>query len=122
MKILQVSSSLGPSSLGQYLGVAEGGVTLPALKISPDELPPGVDQDTVSIFGEMYKQHLNQLLDAVVNLNFASIQHIWVSSARHPFIFFNSVNRWISGICQRPILTRTRSQSYRCQRQNCEFF
>ena len=61
--------------------VAEGGVTLPALKIRHDQLPPGVDQDTVSIFVEIYKQHLNQLLDAVINLNFTSIQHIWVKLA-----------------------------------------
>jgi hypothetical protein len=88
--------------LGQYLGVAEGGVTLPALKINHDELPPGVDQDTVSIFGEMYKQHLNHLLDAVVNLNFASIQHIWVIYLfKSSTSFQNVVYRLISGIYQR---------------------
>ena len=76
---VQVSSSLGPSSsLGQYLGNAEGGVTLPSINISPGNLPEGLDQDTVAIFADMYRQHLNQLLEAVINLNFASIQHIWI--------------------------------------------
>ena len=86
-------STLGPAPLGQYLRVAEGGVTLPALKISHDQLSPGVDQDTLFIFGEMYKHHLNQLLDAVVNLNFASIQYIWVKLAiLIVFLFINITN------------------------------
>ena len=32
----------------------------------------------MAIFAEMYRHHLNQLLEAVTNLNFASIQHIWL--------------------------------------------
>ena len=75
---LQVSSSLGSNTLGQYLGTAQTEVTVPTISISPSHLPEGIDQDTVSIFSEMYKQHLSQLLEAVVNLNFASIQHIWM--------------------------------------------
>ena len=39
---------------------------------------PLIGQDTVAIFAEMYRHHLNQLLEAVTNLNFASIQHIWL--------------------------------------------
>ena len=54
--VQQVSSSLGPASLGQYLGQLEGGVSLPALVLTPAQLPPGTDQDTVQIFAEMYKQ------------------------------------------------------------------
>ena len=74
---VQVSSSLGPASLGQYLGPAAAGVTLPPLHLEPSLLPPGVTSDHVTVFGELYRQHLNSLLEAVVNLSFASIQHIW---------------------------------------------
>ena len=74
---VQVSSSLGPASLGQYLGPAAGGVTLPPLYLPAEALPDGVDADTVTVFGELYRQHLNSLLEAVVSLNFASIQNIW---------------------------------------------
>ena len=42
---------------GCYLPVQlEGGVSLPALVLTPAQLPPGTDQDTVQIFAEMYKQ------------------------------------------------------------------
>ena len=77
---LQVSSSHGGSAgqLGQYLGSAEAGVSLPAISLEDAALPGGLDTDTVSIFAEMYRQHLNKLLEAVSNLNFASIQHIWL--------------------------------------------
>ena len=51
---------------------------MPSINISPGNLPEGLDQDTVAIFADMYRQHLNQLLEAVINLNFASIQHIWI--------------------------------------------
>ena len=74
---VQVSSSLGPASLGQYLGPAAGGVTLPPLNLGPEDLPDGVDQEAASVFSELYRQHLNSLLEAVVSLSFASIQHIW---------------------------------------------
>ena len=76
---LQVSSSHGGSGqLGQYLGTAEAGVSLPDISLEQAQLPGGLDTDTVSIFAEMYRQHLNKLLEAVSNLNFASIQHIWL--------------------------------------------
>lgn len=39
-----MSSSLGPSALGQYLGSADGGVMLPAINIAPDQLPDTIDQ------------------------------------------------------------------------------
>ena len=63
---LQVSSSLGSTTLGQYLGTAQTEVTVPDITIEPSQLPEGLVQDTVSIFSEMYKQHLSQLLEAVV--------------------------------------------------------
>ena len=77
---LQVSSSHAGSAgqLGQYLGSAEAGVSLPAISLEDSALPGGLDTDTVSIFSEMYRQHLNKLLEAVSNLNFASIQHLWL--------------------------------------------
>ena len=74
-----MSSSLGPgsSSLGQYLGAAETEIRLPEIDVAIGQLPDGVEQETVSLFGHIYRQHLTQLMEAVVNLNFASIQHIW---------------------------------------------
>ena len=38
----------------------------------------GVESETVTMFADIYRQHLTQLMEAVVNLNFASIQHIWM--------------------------------------------
>ena len=90
MSLFQVSSSLGGAALGQYLGQpGSGGVLLPHLTINKEQLPPGIDQDTVSIFAEMYKQHLGQLLDSVVCLSFSNIEHIWVSCGlwSHPSPF-----------------------------------
>ncbi len=49
-----MSSSLGPASLGQYLGSNEG-VTLPLLSISREELPASLPLATISHFGDMYK-------------------------------------------------------------------
>jgi len=75
---VQVSSTLGSAALGQYLGHAGTQPTLPHLIISKEQLPPGIDQDTVTIFAQMYKNHLTQLLESVVCLSFANIQHIWL--------------------------------------------
>ena len=70
-----MSSSLGPgsNSLGQYLGAAETEIRLPEIDVDIGLLPEGVDQETVSLFGHIYRQHLTQLMEAVVNLNFARL-------------------------------------------------
>uniref|UniRef100_A0A0P5J0A2 Transcription factor RFX3 n=1 Tax=Daphnia magna TaxID=35525 RepID=A0A0P5J0A2_9CRUS len=70
----------------QYLGDAAAALPhWPDLEADSNQLPPGIDIDDLQAFVTLYRDHCEAMLDAVISLQFNTVETIW----RH---FWRSAN------------------------------
>ena len=62
----------------QYLGDSTSAVpNVPDIDLTAQTLPEGVTEEDVTNFTSIYREHCEVLLDAVVTLQFSSVEIIW---------------------------------------------